>query len=230
MKRGSKNVGRNNHSPKVKRFSNAVIFVHWLNAVCFFMLYLSGLPMYTEWFDFLYVFFGGPENARMVHRVFAIGICLPVIIILIVDAKSFIYWIKTITRWSNRDVKFLLAFPKEFFGKNPKYPPQDFYNGGEKTNSILIILCTIMLVASGFVMWFPEVFPKALVRWAFPIHNIGFGLAAAVVIGHIFLALIHPNSRVSIKGMTTGYIPEWYAKAHHGQWYKEEMEKQEKGA
>ena len=72
----------------------------------------------------------------MVHRVFAIGICLPVIIILIVDAKSFIYWIKTIIRWSDRDVKFLLAFPKEFFGKNPKYPPQDFYNGGEKINSI----------------------------------------------------------------------------------------------
>ncbi len=216
-------MSRREKTRLIKRFSKAIIFVHWLNASCFFLLYLSGLPLYTDWFNFLYVFFGGPENARLIHRVAAIGLCLPVIIVLFTDPKGFFYWIKTICTWSKRDIQFIITFPKEFFGRNPKMPPQDYYNGGEKINSILIILCTALLIASGFVMWFPEVFPQALVRWAYPIHNIGFGLAAAVIVGHIFLAAVHPNSRVSLQGMKTGYIPEWYAEEHHGQWYKDEV-------
>lgn len=224
-------MSRNNKTRKVKRFTKPIIFVHWLNAAAFFTLYISGLPMYTEWFDFLYVIFGGPENARLVHRIGGIALVLPIIIILVTDPRGFFHWIKTVFTWSKRDIQFILAFPKEFFGRNPKTPPQDYYNGGEKLNSLLIITCTFILVGSGFIMWLPKYFPQVLVSWAYPMHNIGFGLAAAVVVGHIYLSIAHPNSKVSIEGMKSGYIPEWYAEEHHGQWYEDEVKPlQEEGA
>lgn len=225
-------MSRRTKTRPIQRFSRQIIISHWWNATAFFILYLSGLPLYTEWFDFLYVFFGGPENARLVHRVFAVVICLPIVFMLLFDRKGFFHWIKSIFTWSKRDIQFLLAFPKEFFGRNPKYPPQDFYNGGEKLNSLLQILCIGMLVISGFIMWLPDFFPQFLVRWAFPMHNIGFGLAAAVVVGHIYLSIGHPNSRVSMQGMTKGYVPEWYAEEHHGKWYEElkEQERKKQGA
>ena len=87
-----------------------------------------------------------------------------------------------------------------------------------------------MLVISGFIMWLPDFFPQFLVRWAYPMHNIGFGLAAAVVIGHIYLSIGHPNSRVSMQGMTKGYVPEWYAEEHHGQWYEDLKNRRKKQA
>lgn len=222
-------MSRRTKTRPVKRFSKPIIFVHWFNAVAFFTLYVSGLPMYTDWFDFLYVVFGGPENARLIHRIAGVGILLPILIILVTDPKGFFYWIKSCFTWRKRDFQFLLAFPKEFFGRNPKIPPQDFYNGGEKLNSLLQILCIGMLVISGFIMWMPEFFPQLLVRWAYPMHNIGFGLAAAVVVGHIYLSIGHPNSRISMQGITKGYVPEWYAEEHHGQWYEDVVKKQLEG-
>lgn len=56
----------------VRRFSKTFIFCHWLNALSFCMLYLTGLPLYTEWFNFLYVVFGSQEVLQILHRVFAV--------------------------------------------------------------------------------------------------------------------------------------------------------------
>ncbi|MFE8701919.1 formate dehydrogenase subunit gamma [Cytobacillus sp. FJAT-54145] len=213
----------------VKRFSKPVIIAHWVNALAFFVLYISALPMYTEFFDWLYVLFGGPEGARLVHRIFAVIFILPIVFILIADPKSFFHWIKQIFTWRKDDIEFLKAFPKEFFGGHPKTPKQDFYNAGEKVNSLLIIVTTVMLIASGVIMWFPQFFPQGAVMWAYPIHNIGLGLSAAVVVGHIYLSIGHPGSKAAFRGMVKGDIPEDFAKAHHGRWYDElQKEKQPK--
>ena len=75
-------------------------------------------------------------------------------------------------------------------------------------------------------MWFPQYFSAGLIDWAYPIHNIALGLAIAVVIGHIYLSVGHPNSRASLRGMTKGDVSEDYAKAHHGRWYDEVMEEE----
>jgi len=216
-------------SPKmVKRFSKPIIFVHWLNAAAFFVLYLSALPMYTEYFDWLYAVFGGPAGARLVHRIAAVFFVLPVVIILFADPKSFFHWIKQTVTWRKHDFEFFKEFPKEFFGFHAKVPKQDFYNAGEKVNSILTILTAAMLIISGFVMWFPQYFPRGVVMWAYPIHNIGLGLSAAVVIGHVYLSIGHPASKASFRGITKGDVPEEYAKAHHGRWYDELKEAEKK--
>lgn len=212
----------------VKRFSKHVRIVHWTYVFAFFGLYITGLPLYTDFFSWMYGVFGGPENLRLIHRIMAVVFVLPVVYILITDPKSFFHWIKQSFTWKKNDFQFFAKFPKEFFGGHVKdMPKQDFYNAGEKVNSLLQLLCAAMLLGSGIVMWMPHLFPTAVVLWSYPIHNIGFGLAAAVVVGHVYLSIGHPGSKASMQGMIKGDVPVKYAKEHHGKWYDELCEKGE---
>lgn len=217
----------NNNPKTVKRFSKWVIYAHWVNAFAFFALYLTALPLYSDFFSWIYPLLGGPEVARILHRVFAVLFVLPPILVLIFDRHSLIHWVKSSFTWKKEDIKFFIAFPKEFFGGKAKVPKQGYFNAGEKLNSILTILCAAMLVLSGVVMWFPKYFGTGVIQWAYPIHNIAFGLSVAVVVGHIFLSLGHPNSKASMRGMTKGDVDVNYAKEHHGKWYDELVEKEE---
>lgn len=211
----------------VKRFSKTAIFVHWLNAIAFFGLYLTGLPLYTEYFHWLYLVLGSAENTMILHRVFAVVFITPLVITFIFDRQSLFHWLKQIFTWKKHDFQFFLPFAKEFFGLHSEVPKQDFYNAGEKLNSLLQLLMGVILVFSGSIIWFDQYFAPIIVQWAFVFHNIGFALAIAVVVGHVYLSVGHPNSRVSMKGITKGDVPIEYAKDHHGRWYDELIEEEQ---
>jgi formate dehydrogenase subunit gamma len=220
----------NGQQKKVKRFTVHFIIFHWAYALAFFVLYLSGLAMYTEFFDWLYVLFGGPAMARLIHRIAAVVFILCPIYMLIFDRKSLGHWLKKVVTWRKADIIFLLNFPKELFFGNAKVPKQDFYNGGEKLNSAMQIVAFFMFAGSGIVMWFPQYFAGWIIDWSYPIHNIAVGVSLMVVVGHIYLSVGHPNSKPSIEGMTTGSIPASYAEHHHGAWYDEVKAKEKEEA
>jgi len=209
----------------VKRFSKGFVWAHAVNAISFFALYITALPMYTEWFDWLYPVLGGPEGARLLHRIFAVAFLTPTFIWLIMDPKGLLNWGKELVTWKKRDLEFFTEFVKELFGFKFKHVRQTFFNAGEKINSIIQIFTAILIIGSGFPMWFPHLFPKGLVQWAYVGHNVGFGLAIAVVVGHIYLSVIHKHSRPGYTGVLTGKVPAWWAKSHYADWYDEEVKK-----
>lgn len=214
-----------NTPQKVKRFSKTSRVGHWVFALTFFMLYFTALPLYSDFFSWMYPLMGGPEMARLLHRIFAVVFIATPILMLIFDPKSIMFWLKSTFTWKKDDIKFFMQFPKEFFLGKGKVPKQGFYNSGEKLNSLLVILTAVLLILSGIVMWLPQYFSTAVVLWAFPIHNIAFGISIAVIVGHIFLSIAHPNSKASLEGMTKGTVDADYAKAHHEAWYDELVEK-----
>lgn len=217
-----------NDGKSIKRFSKSVRIAHWTNAVCIFVLFISALPIYSKSFQWLYPLFGGSAGAILIHKIFAVIFVLPTLFVLVTDPKSFINWMKQVLSWKSYDFKFLKEFPKEFFGKKADIPKQDFFNAGQKVNSLLTIFAAIIMVVSGVIMWFPDFFGKTIVLWSYPFHSLGAGLMIAVVIGHIYLSVGHPDSRPSIKGMTEGQVDVKYAKAHHGLWYDEVMKEEAK--
>lgn len=211
----------------VKRFSKAFIWAHAINAISFFALYITALPMYTEFFDWLYPVLGGPEMARLLHRIFAVMFILPTFIFVIFDPKGFFHWLKQLVTWKKEDMGFFKEFIKEFFGAKANPPKQGFFNAGEKINSILQIVTAIIIIFSGFTMWFPDAFPQAVVQWGYFLHNVGFGLAIAVIVGHIYLSVIHPGSSPAFRGVTKGDVDVEFVKNHYGKWYDELVEKGE---
>ncbi|WP_251551721.1 formate dehydrogenase subunit gamma [Neobacillus muris] len=216
---------QNKPDVQVRRFSKGFVWAHAINGIAFFALYITALPMYTEFFDWLYPVLGGPEGARLLHRIFAVIFCTPTLIYLIFDRKGFFRWMKELVTWKKRDLQFFTEFVKELFGFNFKHVRQTFFNAGEKINSIIQILCAILIIFSGFTMWFPQFFPRAIVQWGYVLHNVGFGLGIAVIVGHVYLSVVHKNSRPGYSGVVTGKVPAWWANDHYTEWYEEEVKK-----
>lgn len=222
------NLGKTVNSNKVLRFTLGERVSHWVHAISFFLLLFTGLGILSLAFRPALGIIGGVDVARLLHRVVA------VIFVVVVGAMFFIGnpkyhwdWLKSIFHFSKADLQHIAAFPKEFFGGHGDYPAQDKYNGGEKINSLLMVFGTIFITLSGIVMWFAPSFPPALVRWAYPIHDLAMFIMAAAVIGHFYLGVLHPESRAALPGMLNGYVSAKFAKAHHAAWYERMKKGQE---
>jgi formate dehydrogenase subunit gamma len=207
---------------KVLRFTGGERFSHWVHAISYIILLFTGLAVLSVTFRPVTAIIGGIDIARIVHRVFA------VIFVVVVGLKFFIgdtkqhwSWVKATFTWTKADIMHVKAFAVEFFGGHGNYPPQAKFNGGEKINSLLTIFGSIFISLSGIIMWFPQLFPIGLVRVAYPVHDLSMIFMTAALIGHLYLALLHPESRTALQGMLMGYVPKAFAKAHHGAWYEE---------
>ncbi|OEH85206.1 formate dehydrogenase subunit gamma [Desulfuribacillus stibiiarsenatis] len=206
---------------KIYRFTPTARFTHWLYVGSYAVLFLTGLLLFADTFDFLAPLFGGYEGAQLIHRIFAVVFLLPAVIFVLFDPKSFFGWLKDCFTWTMDDIKFFPAFAMELFGMHPKCPPQGFINAGEKVNSLLTITFTTLIVISGFVMWFPESFSTAVVQWSYVIHSGAMALLSAVAIVHIYLGTFNPGSKAALPGMINGYVDAEFAKGHHEKWYNE---------
>jgi cytochrome b subunit of formate dehydrogenase len=49
-------------------------------------------------------------------------------------------------------------------------------------------------------------------------HGLAAGIAAVLVAGHIYLALIHPATRPALRGITRGSVRRDWAEHHHADW------------
>lgn len=213
---------------KVLRFTIGERLSHWVHAISYFILLFTGLGVLSVAFRPALAVLGGIDSARIIHRIFAVVFVVIVGLMFVIgERKHHWSWLRSCFTWTKADVMHVKAFAVEFFGGHGKYPPQAKYNGGEKINSLITIFGTIFITISGIIMWFPQYFPISLVQMAYPIHDLSMIFMTAALIGHMYLALLHPESRAALPGMVKGYVSEGFAKTHHGAWY-EEIKQQEK--
>ncbi|MCM1565650.1 MAG: formate dehydrogenase subunit gamma [Dehalobacter sp. 4CP] len=217
-----KKSGSNQVPGKILRFTKGERLSHWVHAVSFFVLLLTGWGILSEFSRPVLMIFGGVDVSRILHRVFAvIFVVVVVAMFFIKDPKYHWEWLRSAFRFTKADIAHIMAFPKEFFGGHGNYPAQGKFNGGEKINSLITILGSVFITLSGFIMWSPHVFPDQLVRIAYPVHDMSMFMMVAALMGHLYLSLLHPESRAALPGMLKGYVSEKFAKAHHAAWYKE---------
>ncbi len=94
-----------------------------------------------------------------------------------------------------------------------------FANGGEKAWYWLLASVGILVVASGFVLDFPNFDQgRDTMQWANIIHAVGALGLTAVSLGHIYIGTL--GTEGALEGMTTGYVDETWAKEHHNLWYE----------
>ncbi|NLV23081.1 MAG: formate dehydrogenase [Syntrophomonadaceae bacterium] len=206
---------------RVERFNFVARLTHWGHTVTFLLCLFTGLVLFLDGVDWLAAIFGGYGGAGLVHRIAAVFLTIFIVIFVLFDFKGIINWIKDILRFGMNDIKFVMKFPLEFFGFEVKVPPQTRFNGGEKGNSIVTPTMVILLVLSGYIMWFPAIFPAGLVRVAYPTHDIAMILATCMVCMHGYLGSFHPGSGESFWGMWKGTVRSDWAKHHHATWYEE---------
>jgi formate dehydrogenase subunit gamma len=94
------------------------------------------------------------------------------------------------------------------------------FNAGEKTWFWLIMIFGTALCISGMILEF-AIFGQGreVMALSHVFHGVSAVLLISVSFGHIYLGTAGVEG--TLEGMTTGYVDETWAKAHHDQWYEE---------
>jgi len=214
----------------VYRFSKGERFVHWVHGVAFLLLLFTGLGVLTIAIQPAMNIFGGIQVTRNIHRVVAVLFTIGMIIGFVgkgEGARQMRRWFKDVISFGKNDFAHAKNFGIEFFGGHKPFPPQGKFNGGEKLNSMITILGTLCIVISGYIIWLAPSIPQWIVQWAYPIHSACALFMAALLIAHLYLGLLHPDSNQALKGIFTGWVPAKFAFEHYEKWYNEEAKQTE---
>ena len=95
-------------------------------------------------------------------------------------------------------------------------PDQGKFNAGEKLNFMFLTASYPLFLLTGFLIWLPGV---AFASWI--LHLSLAALATPLIVGHVFMATVNPDTRVGLQGMITGYVNRHWAQHHYRHWYNE---------
>ena len=199
----------------IQRFSGADRAAHWLLAITWVVLAITGLILslgkavllpvigYTL-FAWLAVF------AKNLHNF--VG---PVLIVAV--PWMFIRYVRD-NGVSFEDVKWFMNIAN--FLKGHDYPSGRF-NGAEKLLFwLLLVVLTTVLVITGLILNFPNFGQgRAAMQTANLVHMIAAYVAIALAAVHIYVGTI--GVKGAYQGMRTGYVDETWAKHHHERWYED---------
>lgn len=104
--------------------------------------------------------------------------------------------------------------------KGHEHPSRRFNAGEKLVFWILLTLLSTILVLTGLVLNFPNFGQgRATMQSANMIHMVAAYLAIALALVHIYLGTI--GMKGAYQAMRTGYVDETWAKHHHLRWYEE---------
>ena len=83
-------------------------------------------------------------------------------------------------------------------------PPQGRFNAGQKLNAAMIAGLMVVFTVSGTLMYLSEVNARFRGTNAILIHDVAMVVAIPLVLGHLFLVLVNPSTRPSLRGMVRG--------------------------
>ena len=195
----------------IQRYSAAERINHWIVAVCFVLLAISGLAFFYPAFFWLTGVFGTPQLARIVHPF------VGVVMFLAFGRQFFRYWHHNIL--NGEDIKWMKAVGTVL--KGGEVGDIGRYNGGQKAMFWVMCACMATLLATGIIAWrpyFAENFPIPVIRVALLLHAASAVALIASIIIHVYAALWVQGT---IRAMVEGVVTHAWAKKHHPRWFRE---------
>ena len=188
--------------------------IHWLLALSCLLLCYTGLGMMYKELNFFGNIMGGLHGLKTVHNY--TGVVFGVSLVL-----AILMW------WKEAG---LFVFPEDwewikaaggYLWYVDKVPETGKYNPGQKMFFLTVALCGLLMVATGFFMWFPAYFPLGLelFRWMYPLHVLGFLVIFAFFFVHLYLGTI--GNPGTVQAMITGWVTRAWLKKQHPKWLKE---------
>lgn len=198
---------------RIQRFTITEIVFHWLHAVLYLTLAVTGATMLLS--RFLDLQTAGRTPVSTVHRVAGVTlVCvLAQTFLLSLFARMFRqFWLtlRQCLSWRRADVAWLLKVPLNMFSSRVSLPPVGRFNPGQKLHILIVFAVLIGFSASGLAI---ILVPGALAPWI--VHLVCFVPAAFFLLLHLFLSLVNPQTRKALPCMFTGSISPDYAREHH---------------
>ncbi|MDY7548537.1 formate dehydrogenase subunit gamma [Glaciimonas sp. CA11.2] len=205
-------------TPLILRYTPNERSNHWITAITFVLLALSGLALFHPAMFWLTELFGGGQWTRILHPF--VGVVMFVSFAFLVLR----FWHHNF--FEEGDVQWLKQIDDVLANREDKLPEIGRYNAGQKLLFFTLVVCMLGLLASGIVIWrayFAFYFPIPVIRAAALLHAV---CAFVLIIGII----IHIYAGFWIKGsmgaMVRGTVTYGWAKKHHPRWFKESVKKQ----
>ncbi|WP_341894705.1 formate dehydrogenase subunit gamma [Ferrovibrio terrae] len=199
----------------IERFKGIERFAHWLTAICFVILGLSGLNvsfgrslllpiMSPEAFTAMSAF------GKLAHNFLSFPFVLGVFLMAVL-------WIRH---------NIFNAIDMEWFRQGGGllqkgvHPPAGKFNGGQKIIFWLVVLGALALAVSGYILMFPFYGTDiAGMQLAQLVHAIAGIVMVAVILAHIYIGSIGMEG--AFDAMGSGQVDVNWAREHHSLWVKD---------
>ena len=193
-----------------RRFSRTARTLHWANAAFFLFLLATGLALYLP---SLSILVGRRPLMQSLH--FWSGIVWVIVLAAIVlggDRRGVARTASEIDGFDGDDLRWLT-------GRKPA--PQGRFNAGQKLNTILTAAFMLLFLISGLLLWFGERNTQLRFASTVVLHDGLMYASLVLLIGHLYLAVIHPATRHALRGITVGSVSDEWAAKHHAKWKPE---------
>lgn len=210
-------AGRSRH--KIKRFTPFQRYTHWVTAILFVALGITGTVLLFSRFVIIPTLgpeIGGPLTLLMkrIHDFAGPAFAISMLVMI------FAFFRHNFPKWV--DIKWVFKGG----GLLGSHASSGRYNAGEKAWYWTIVFVGIAVVASGLVLDFSQLLEvtglgktRNNLMFAHWVHSIAAVGMMVFALGHIYMGTIAMEG--AFEAMQTGYCDANWAKEHHDLWYEE---------
>jgi formate dehydrogenase subunit gamma len=218
---GRLRISKGRSGQKVRRFSSFERFSHWLTAVSFVALALTGLNITFGKIVLLPMI--GPEAfsslsqaAKYVHNFVSAAFVIGLVLIVALWIKDNIPR-KVDVDWVRQGGGFIKS----------KHAPSGRFNAGEKLVFWFALGAGVCVIISGYLLMFPfYVTDIAGMQIAQIVHAVIAILFVAVIIAHIYIGTLGMEG--AFEAMATGDVDLNWAREHHDLWLAQQLASDER--
>jgi formate dehydrogenase subunit gamma len=192
----------------VRRFSPVERLLHWVNALGFFFLLATGLILYLPRLSMLV---SRRQEIQYIHFWGGVAWLVALAAVVLLSGRRLLATARELDRFDSDDLRWLRG------GK----APQGRFNAGQKINAAITAAFAILFGISGLLLWFGEQDTRLRFASTVILHDGLMYVSLALLVGHLYLALIHPATRHALRGMTLGNVSADWAARHHAKWKPE---------
>ena len=192
----------------VRRFSRAERALHWVLALGFLALLASGLVLYLPE---LSVLVARRPLVKTLHLYSGIAWLVALALVLALGRKRLTATLRELDRFDADDRAWL---------RGRRSSPGKF-NAGQKLNAALTAAFTLLFAVPGFLLWYGERNTRFRFASTILLHDGLMYVSLLLLVGHLYLALLRPATRHSLRGITTGYVRADWARRRHPKWIAE---------
>lgn len=198
---------------RILRYTFHERWVHWMAAISYVYLLLTGLAFWSPWLFWIAVALGGGTISRELH---------PWAGLIFVLATIFMY-----RMWSSQmhqtddDRAWMRAIPHYVKNEDDQVPPVARFNAGQKSLFWGFLWSGFFLLLTGLVLWFPQYIPwnlRFLRLIAVIIHPIAALVTIALFMIHLYMGLAIEGG--AFHSIVDGDVSQGWAREFHRLWYE----------
>lgn len=200
---------------RIRRFSPYRIIEHWMHALVFITLVITGLSQKFNTSDlsqWIVIRLGGIDMVRLLHRTAGLALIILFVQHVFIAATGIIR-----LRWQAsmiihmKDYQDAVANLKYYFGLISHPASCDRYDYKQKFDYWGVLISNFIMILSGLILWFPitttRFFYGEFIPAANVIHtNQSLLVILIIVIWHIYNSIFSPEIFPLDTSILTGYI------------------------